>query len=191
MAYLISYRQNTFRDHVHHPRMKWILTTYFIIKWQNYTDYDFVTRINITILSVMVSQWQVKHLATPRDEAERCGEIHMSLVSSQWPKSTYQFLFYDDNTKLMNISKCSPGKCSYKVVLVSFEQFFNKLDLTKFLVNGDSSNGNIFRVTGLPLTKASDKELRWFLWSAPEQTVEQTIETPVIWDPMVLIMSSL
>ena len=39
-----------------------------------------------------------------------------------------------------------------------------------------SSNGNIFRVTGpchrwIPLTKASDAELRCFLWSAPEQTV--------------------
>ena len=47
-----------------------------------------------------------------------------------------------------------------------------------------SSNGNIFRVTGhlrgestghrwIPLTKASDAELWWFLWCAPEQTVEQ------------------
>ena len=56
-----------------------------------------------------------------------------------------------------------------------------------------SSNGDIFRVTGLlrgestghrwiPLTKVSDAELWCFLWSAPEQTVEQTIETPVIWD---------
>ena len=52
-----------------------------------------------------------------------------------------------------------------------------------------SSNGNIFGITGplwgesyghrwIPLTKARDMELWWFLWSAPEQTVEQTIETP-------------
>ena len=49
-----------------------------------------------------------------------------------------------------------------------------------------SSNGNIFRVTGplrgeftghrwIPLTKVSDAELWCFLWSPPEQTVEQTI----------------
>ena len=48
-----------------------------------------------------------------------------------------------------------------------------------------SSNGNIFRVTGLlwgestghrwiPLTTASDAELWRYLGSAPEQTVEQT-----------------
>ena len=54
-------------------------------------------------------------------------------------------------------------------------------------------NGNIFRVTGplrwdsighrrIPLTKASDTELRYLLWCAPEQTVEQTVEMPVIWD---------
>ena len=50
-----------------------------------------------------------------------------------------------------------------------------------------ASNGNIFRVTGFlwreftghrwfPLTQASDAELWCFPWSAPEQTVEQTIE---------------
>ena len=65
-----------------------------------------------------------------------------------------------------------------------------------------SSNGNIFRVTGLlwveftghrwiPLTKASDAELWCFLWSAPEPTVEQTMETPVIWDVIALITTSL
>ena len=65
-----------------------------------------------------------------------------------------------------------------------------------------SSNGNIFRVTGhlwrefgshrwIPLPKPSDAELWCFLWSAPEQTVEQTIETPVIWDAIALIMTSL
>ena len=64
-----------------------------------------------------------------------------------------------------------------------------------------SSNGNIFRVTGsfwgestghrwIPLTKASDAEVRCFL-SAPEQMVEQTIETPEIWDAFVPIMTSL
>ena len=52
-----------------------------------------------------------------------------------------------------------------------------------------SSNGNNFRVTGplpgesigdrwIPLTTASDAELWCFLWSAHEQTVKQTIETP-------------
>ena len=62
-----------------------------------------------------------------------------------------------------------------------------------------SSNGYIFRVTGpvggvstghrwIPLTKASDAELWCFLWSAPEQTIEQTIETPVTWDAIAHIM---
>ena len=65
-----------------------------------------------------------------------------------------------------------------------------------------SSNGTIFRVTGhlwgestghqwIPLLKANDAELWCFLWSAPEQTFEQTIETPVIWDAIALIMTSL
>ena len=40
-------------------------------------------------------------------------------------------------------------------------------------------------------TKASDAELWCFLWSAPEPTVEQAIEAPVIWDASGLIMTSL
>ena len=63
-----------------------------------------------------------------------------------------------------------------------------------------SSNGNIFRLTSplcgeitghrwIPLTKASDTKLRCFLWSAPEPTAEQTMETPVIWDGTEWIMA--
>ena len=65
-----------------------------------------------------------------------------------------------------------------------------------------SSYGNIFRVTGplwgestghrwIFLTKAGDAELWYFLWSAPEQTFEQSIETLVTWDTIALIMTSL
>ena len=65
-----------------------------------------------------------------------------------------------------------------------------------------SWNANIFRVTGpssgesighrwIPFTKANDAKVWCFLWSAPEQTVEQTIETPVIRDAIALIMMSL
>ena len=65
-----------------------------------------------------------------------------------------------------------------------------------------SSNANIFHVT-CPLcgeltghrlilpTKANVVELWCFLSSAPEQTVEKTIETPVICDTIVIIMTSL
>ena len=64
-----------------------------------------------------------------------------------------------------------------------------------------SSNGNILCVidplwgesTGLrwlPLTKASDAEIWYFLWSAPEQTAEQTIERMMICDAVLLIMTS-
>ena len=48
-----------------------------------------------------------------------------------------------------------------------------------------SSNG------GFPLTKASDAERGSFLWSAPEQTAKQIIETPVVSDVIALIRTSL
>ena len=43
----------------------------------------------------------------------------------------------------------------------------------------------------IPLKRASDAELLCFVWFAPEQTFEQTIEMPVIWDSIALIMPSL
>ena len=61
-----------------------------------------------------------------------------------------------------------------------------------------SSNGNIFRLTGLlweestgHITKARDTEILLFLWSTLEQTVEQTIKTLVIFYAIALIRTSL
>ena len=42
----------------------------------------------------------------------------------------------------------------------------------------------------IPLTKASDVELWYFLWSLPEQKFEYIIETPGIWDAIAFIMTS-
>ena len=43
----------------------------------------------------------------------------------------------------------------------------------------------------IPITKASDAVLWCFLWSAPEQTFEQTLNILVIWDAIDLIMRPL
>ena len=43
----------------------------------------------------------------------------------------------------------------------------------------------------IPITNASDAKLCCFLWSATEQTVEQTISTVVIWNAIALIMTLL
>ena len=61
---------------------------------------------------------------------------------------------------------------------------------------------DIFRVTGpswgestghrwIPLTNTSDTVHWYFLWSAPEETAEQTIQTLVICDAIVPILTSL
>ena len=42
----------------------------------------------------------------------------------------------------------------------------------------------------LAIYAASDAELLCFPWSVPELTLKQTMETPVIWDDIVLIMTS-
>ena len=61
-----------------------------------------------------------------------------------------------------------------------------------------STNENLFGVSGplwgestghrwIPLTTASDAELRCFLSCAPEQKIEQSVQMPVIRDVMALI----
>ena len=83
-------------------------------------------------------------------------------------------------------------------VIFSFDIFYD-VSLNKMMT---SSNGNIFRVidpfcgglTGhrwIPPTKADDAKLWCFLWSAPQQTAEQTTEKPVNWDTITLIVTSL
>ena len=79
---------------------------------------------------------------------------------------------------------------------------FSTIDYVSVHFIISSLNGNIFRFAGslrgefivhrwIPIEKPSDANLWCFLWSAPAQTVQQTIVTPVIWDTIVLIMTSL
>ena len=42
-----------------------------------------------------------------------------------------------------------------------------------------------------PPHKDRQRGALYFVWSAPDQTVEQTIETPIIWDAIELIMTCL
>ena len=85
--------------------------------------------------------------------------------------------------------------CWQSVNLTTCSYRYNNIMMT-------SLNGNISRVTG-PLWggihrspvhsphKGPWRGTLMFLLSAPEQTVEQTIERPVIWDAISLIMTSL
>ena len=79
----------------------------------------------------------------------------------------------------------------------SIVKYFNDFLTDRMMT---SSNGNIFLITGslwgesnghrwIPLTKAIDVELWYFLSSAAEQMAEQTIETPGIWDAIALNMT--
>ena len=84
------------------------------------------------------------------------------------------------------------GQCQ----MLFAEPSLTDIRLTLCIIMMTSSNWSIFSVTGLlwgeytghrwiPLTKAIDAELGCFLWSAPEQTFEQTTEAPVIWDAIL------
>ena len=104
----------------------------------------------------------------------------------------------------INLYACSKTSWNFPLNLLKFDEYTGASEVTlkDTVIMMTSSNGNIFRVTGplreeftghrwIPIKKARDAELWCFLWSAPGQTVELTIETPVIWDTIALIMTSL
>ena len=51
----------------------------------------------IKVIVVSPTTWEAHH--SPRTMPEGCGELPRSFVTSQWPKSRYQFLFYHDASK--------------------------------------------------------------------------------------------
>ena len=110
---------------------------------------------------------------------------------------------YTHSVVLYNKLELFPLLLNKSLLVVSKIWFYNNGEGTDIQYDNmmTSSNGNMFRVTGplcgqftgllrIPHTNASDAELWRFLWSAPEQTAEQTIETLVIWDAITLNMTS-
>ena len=53
------------------------------------------TKIEVIVASP--TTWEAHH--SPRAKPKGCGELPRSLVTQQWPKWRYQFLFYHDETK--------------------------------------------------------------------------------------------
>ena len=91
--------------------------------------------------------------------------------------------------------------CLYLLLLFDDLPVVNIKHITCWNSMMTSSNGNVFRVTGLlcgeftgprwiPRTKASDAGLWCFPWSVPEQTVDQTMVRLVIWDAIAPIITS-
>ena len=89
--------------------------------------------------------------------------------------------YYDQILKGVHLSNIS-GRLSLILGDISYSSFITSIYFKKHASNGcmmTSSKGNIFRVTGhlcgeftghrwIPHRKASNTELWWFLWSAPE-----------------------
>ena len=116
---------------------------------------------------------------------------------------------YENGTNMASVF-CKIGFEHYREINeIKFDELKQNVQLqliysrTKFMainhiIMMTSSNGSIFRVTGplggdrwISLRNASDAVLWRLIWSAPEQTIEQTIETPGIWNAIAPIMPSI
>ena len=86
------------------------------------------TKIEVIVLSPTTweahhsprAPWEAHH--SPRASPKGCGELPRSLVTPQWPKSKYQFLFYHDDSKhikSMQIRVCIRRKSLIKLLQIS------------------------------------------------------------------------
>ena len=125
--------------------------------------------------------------------------IYPSKFSLKCHIELYEWNFIALRTRTKVIKKTDFYKRLFVSYLFSMCFMFDDQNLYNMMA---SSNGNIFRVTGplwgestghrwISLTKASDGKLWGFIWSAHEQTVDQTIRTLLICDAIALIMMSL
>ena len=132
----------------------------------------------------------------------RPGLLYLFIVGWQWQTPTHSP--HRRNLRLLYSCGTEPLTVSYKVVLFKLISYFSVTRVYSYSLYSrwgmTSSNGNIFRFSGpllgestghwcILLTK-NDLERWFFLWSALEQTVGQTIEAPAIWDTVARIMTS-
>ena len=78
------------------------------------------TDTKIEVIVVSPTTWESHH--SPRAKPDGCGELPRSLVTPQWPKSRYQFLFYHDaskHIKSMQIRVCISRKSLIKLRQIS------------------------------------------------------------------------
>ena len=74
----------------------------------------------IEVIVVSPTTWEAHH--SPRAKPDGCGELPRSLVTPQWPKSRYQFLFYHDASKYIKsiyIRVCISRKSLLKMLQIS------------------------------------------------------------------------
>ena len=137
----------------------------------------FVVVVSVVCLFVFMS---VKHICFIY-----CADVLSLNVNYQHKTNIF-------NPTKMNDLNFKHRHCSFQWLQYQFILYFQHFyGVTQFSSILTSSTFYIFRVSGplwgesaghrrIPLTKTSDAELWCFLWSAPDQTVGQTIKKPVI-----------
>ena len=74
----------------------------------------------IEVIVVSPTTWEAHH--SPRVKPSGCGELPRSLVTPQWPQSSYQFPFYHDASKYIKsqqIRVCISRKLLIKLLQIS------------------------------------------------------------------------
>ena len=150
----------------------------------------------ITIISTVIFDWSLRSEKRNKNILKFDPQIVL-WFSKVFLLCMVRCSYYHDNVKISKyMDMCDNLKiltvnwvwvCDEDVVICALLVFLRHLFLLVHMMT--SSNGNIFHITGplwreftsdwwIPLTKASDAELGYFLWSAPEQIVQANNRDP-------------
>ena len=116
------------------------------------------TKIGVIVVSP--TTWEAHH--SPRAKPEGCGELSRSFVTPQWPKSRYQFLFYQDvskHTTAMQIRVCISRKLPIKLLPISHNGKHGHRQLTQQLPQ--LRLGYYCDVTVMPVSLNLDNMPHW------------------------------
>ena len=134
---------------------------------------------------------------------ENCRRISCDDTSQIW-KWYLSLIFFQRVVQIINKDQIQHQTSIYYIAGLLYSEFIHP----RTEQSGKSIHDDVIKWTHVPRSwpfvkgihrsqvnstgsKASDAELWYFRWSAPELRVVQTIETPVIWDAIALIMTSL
>ena len=162
------------------------------------------TNFSEILIEIYICLFKKMHLKTSSANRRPCCLVLNMLMAKDMDKWShpYKTIAYTCNPSPIHYLNVKRGRLlRHRWVVIAGVTIVVPYHVVEFLMM-TPSNGNIFRVTGplrvdstgqrwISLTKASDTELWFFLWSTPKQTVQQAIETLVIWDAISLIMTSL
>ena len=139
----------------------------------------------IEVIVVSPTTWEAHH--SPRAKLEGCEELPRSLVTPQWPKLRYQFLFYHDASKHI--------KSMQFRVCISRKSLIKLLQISHYGKHGHRPLSQHCDVTVMPVSLNLDNMPHWktsksnkiFVWDIEQGKTDEMFYKDNTWKLYILL----